>query len=290
MCREEKLASSIPTFQLRLDVANNLKNASKFYIPHSIDFRGRCYPIPPHLNHQGEDYARSLFLFATPRALGVNGLRWLKIHVASLAGKDKISFEERVKWTDANLENMQHLLGRDSLTGNWIDPLEKNSLEFWTSQEDAWQFLAAVRELLRAYDHAGGPEEYLSCLPVHQDGSCNGLQHYAALGRDEVGAKAVNVSPSDFVQDVYSHVLDATVRQVNQHASSSPDSLNAANDIFSNPSEKSERELAQKCIDYGLLKRKTVKQTVMTICYGVTPLGAKLQVKEEFKSCIRICH
>jgi hypothetical protein len=23
-------------------------------------------------------------------------------------------------------------------------------------------------------------------LPVHMDGSCNGLQHYAALGRDEV--------------------------------------------------------------------------------------------------------
>ncbi|CBI27616.3 unnamed protein product, partial [Vitis vinifera] len=23
-------------------------------------------------------------------------------------------------------------------------------------------------------------------MPVHQDGSCNGLQHHAALGRDKV--------------------------------------------------------------------------------------------------------
>ena len=28
------------------------------------------------------------------------------------------------------------------------------------------------------------PADYLCALPVHQDGSCNGLQHYAALGRD----------------------------------------------------------------------------------------------------------
>lgn len=39
-----------------------------------------------------------------------------------------------------------------------------------------------------------------------QDGSCNGLQHYAALGRDSVGAASVNLVPSDLPQDVYSGV------------------------------------------------------------------------------------
>jgi hypothetical protein len=33
----------------------------------------------------------------------------------------------------------------------------------------------------------------VSYLPVQQDGSCNGLQHYAALGRDKAGAAAVNL-------------------------------------------------------------------------------------------------
>lgn len=37
-----------------------------------------------------------------------------------------------------------------------------------------------------------------------QDGSCNGLQHYAALGRDQAGAEQVNVAPADVPQDVYS--------------------------------------------------------------------------------------
>ena len=37
------------------------------------------------------------------------------------------------------------------------------------------------------------PEKYVSHLAVYQDGSCNGLQHYAALGRDTVGAEQVRV-------------------------------------------------------------------------------------------------
>ena len=53
------------------------------------------------------------------------------------------------------------------------------------------------------------PENFVSHLPVHQvfvvavfwlyvvpyvkDGSCNGLQHYAALGRDSEGGKKVYI-------------------------------------------------------------------------------------------------
>lgn len=39
-----------------------------------------------------------------------------------------------------------------------------------------------------------------------QDGSCNGLQHYAALGRDLIGAISVNLMPCNVPQDVYSAV------------------------------------------------------------------------------------
>ena len=47
------------------------------------------------------------------------------------------------------------------------------------------------------------PTHHACRLPVHMDGSCNGLQHYAALGRDEAGGRAVNLLPSDAPQDVY---------------------------------------------------------------------------------------
>lgn len=46
----------------------------------------------------------------------------------------------------------------------------------------------------------------LNASSLAQDGSCNGLQHYAALGRDSVGAASVNLVPSDLPQDVYSGV------------------------------------------------------------------------------------
>lgn len=50
------------------------------------------------------------------------------------------------------------------------------------------------------------PEDYESDLAVHQDGTCNGLQHYAAIGGDVRGAEAVNLTPGDKPADVYAHV------------------------------------------------------------------------------------
>lgn len=49
---------------------------------------------------------------------------------------------------------------------------------------------------------------------VFQDGSCNGLQHYAALGRDVIGATSVNLMPCEVPQDVYSSVAQQVSRAV----------------------------------------------------------------------------
>jgi len=73
--------------------------------------------------------------------------------------------------------------------------------------EDPWQTLAACMEVANAL-RAPKPEEYISHFPIHQDGSCNGLQHYAALGRDAAGAESVNLAPAKTPQDVYSSVVD----------------------------------------------------------------------------------
>ena len=56
-----------------------------------MDFRGRVYPIPPHLNHMGCDYNRGLLLFSEGKILGKRGLYWLKIHLANKMGQDKLS-------------------------------------------------------------------------------------------------------------------------------------------------------------------------------------------------------
>jgi DNA-directed RNA polymerase, mitochondrial len=55
------------------------------------------------------------------------------------------------------------------------------------------------------------PAAFVSHFPIHQDGSCNGLQHYAALGRDQKGAEAVNLCPFETPQDVYSGVASLVI-------------------------------------------------------------------------------
>jgi DNA-directed RNA polymerase, mitochondrial len=50
---------------------------------------------------------------------------------------------------------------------------------------------------LRSALESEDPLLYESAFPVHQDGSCNGLQHYAALVGDLQGAKQVNLGVTD---------------------------------------------------------------------------------------------
>jgi DNA-directed RNA polymerase len=76
---------------------------------------------------------------------------------------------------------------------------------WWAESDEPWQTLACCIEIARAVK-SGDPENYICHFPVHQDGSCNGLQHYAALGRDKAGAESVNLKPAACPQDVYSCV------------------------------------------------------------------------------------
>lgn len=231
----------------QLEIARALRDET-FYFPHNVDFRGRAYPIPPYLNHMGADNCRGLLIFGEGKELGVNGLKWLKIHLANVFGYDKASLSERENFVVDNLKSVY-----DSATR----PLEGN--RWWLQAEDPWQCLAACIELRHALE-SPDPSKYVSHLPIHQDGTCNGLQHYAALGGDEWGAKQVNLEPGDRPADVYSAVAEL----VN-------DSL--AQDL--------ERGNSYAKLLEGKITRKVVKQTVMTNVYGVTYIGARAQVRKQ---------
>jgi len=254
--RKNELQSERPTFKLKLKVAQEFENAHTMYFPHNIDFRGRAYPIPPHLNHISDDICRGLLMFAEPKPLGKDGLYWLKISLANLLGKDKLPFQERIDFIDDN---------RDSIVQVAREPLSEASIKLWANADDGpWQALARCMELADVWN-SGDEEGFQSGLPIHLDGSCNGLQHYAALGRDEMGAKAVNLTPSERPQDVYMIVLELVTKKVHKDAEKADDG--------------DRQEHARRLIEFGLLKRKVVKQTIMTICYGVTSVGAKAQVQ-----------
>ncbi|KAF4631909.1 hypothetical protein G7Y89_g6221 [Cudoniella acicularis] len=231
----------------QLEIARALRNES-FYFPHNMDFRGRAYPIPPYLNHMGADHCRGLLMFGVGRELGASGLKWLKIHLANVYGFDKASLAEREAFADENISKIY-----DSATNSL------GGTRWWLEAEDPWQCLAACIELKNALE-SPDPTRFVSHLPVHQDGTCNGLQHYAALGGDLWGAKQVNLEPGDRPADVYSAVAELVKEDI-------------ANDL----------EKGDPCAVFldGKITRKTVKQTVMTNVYGVTFVGARAQVKKQ---------
>lgn len=79
------------------------------------------YPIPPHLNHIGNDLSRGLLMFADGRRLGKSGVKWLKIHSANLMGKDKATIPEKLEFISANLA-LIHAIASDPLKNReWID-------------------------------------------------------------------------------------------------------------------------------------------------------------------------
>lgn len=229
---------------LQLEIARAFRNQT-IYFPHNVDYRGRAYPIPTYLNHMGADHSRAILKFAKGKELGARGLRWLKIHLANVYGLDKASFDEREAFSTDNVANIV-----DSAT----NPLKGN--RWWLKAEDPWQCLSACFELKAALE-LPDPTSFVSHLPVHQDGTCNGLQHYAALGGDTWGAKQVNLEPGDRPADVYSAVADLVKKAIVKDA--------AANNRFAE-------------VLNGKITRKVVKQTVMTNVYGVTFAGAKKQV------------
>lgn len=97
---------------------------------------------------------------------------------------------------------------------------------------------------LRAALESPDPTAYESSLPVHQDGTCNGLQHYAALGGDVRGAQQVNLGVTDKPSDVYTHVADMVEQQLKEDMEKGD-----GNDKFA------------KMLS-GKISRKVVKQTV----------------------------
>ncbi|KAF2829582.1 DNA-directed RNA polymerase mitochondrial precursor [Ophiobolus disseminans] len=235
----------------QLETARAFVNEKKIFFPHSVDFRGRAYPLPPILNHIGSDVARGLLKFAHGKELGTIGLQWLKIHLANLYGFDKASLKEREQFAMDNLGEIY-----DSAN----NPLDGR--RWWTKAEDPWQCLSCCIELKNAFD-SPDPARYMSQLPVHQDGTCNGLQHYAALGGDHAGARQVNLEPSDRPQDIYTGVAELVKEMVAKEAA---EGLTLAKFIN------------------GHITRKVVKRTVMTNVYGVTFMGAKIQVEDELRA------
>ncbi|KAL6451510.1 RPO41 DNA-directed RNA polymerase [Candida maltosa Xu316] len=257
---QEKL--DVRNLRMTFDIINKVANAfgrngDILYHCYMLDFRGRVYTFSP-LSHYGGDLTRSLFSFWESKPLGVNGFHWVKYQLASLFGNSDCE-----NFYESNKENII-----DSAS----NPLEGR--KWWMKADKPFSALSVCFEIKKILDHekAGGKvEEFLSRLPIHQDGSCNGLQHYAALAADESGGKAVNLINSETKQDVYSEVLKIV-------------KLKIETDIEQNKISEDQIDLAKFYLK--ILNRKLVKRPVMTTVYGVTLRGASAQILDTIKEVL----
>lgn len=239
-------------YELANVLANSLgANGDAIYYPHNLDFRGRVYPCTSFLSHHNEDLMRALLTFWEAKPLGPNGYDWLRYQLANIYLGTSVSIEELKDFVEKN---------RSAILESAASPMASES--WWKKGDSPWQSLAMCMELKKVWEFSGKVEDYCSRMPIHMDGTCNGLQHYAALGADTEAAASVNLMPGDTKNDVYITVLNRVKKKVQQD-------VNSGDDDVSN--------LAKQV--YPLLSRKVVKQTVMTTVYGVTLYGAFRQIR-----------
>lgn len=218
-----------------LSEARRLSPYSPIYFAWNMCFRGRMHPFADCISPQGADYQKGMLLFAKKEK--VDDDKWLLINLANLYGVDKVSFEKRIAWA------RKHMVWIMNTANDFRD-----TIEWWELADKPFCLLAAC------LDYKRWKETGYSQIPVCMDGSCNGIQHLSALGRDLVGAKSTNLVDAPVPNDIYSDVstvLDRLIRE-------------------------SDSEYAQ-LFPPGSVDRKLVKRATMTTPYGVTRQGIRTQ-------------
>lgn len=272
--QEEARKSKALRCLLALKVAEKFSEYDKIYFPWNVDYRGRCYPIPTALSPQGDDIQKSLLLFANPSPLAEGDDKWMAIHGANLAGNDKIAFADRVAWVKEHTVDII-ASAEDPLGYTWWYEVSKGDYPM--------EFLSFCHEWKRLSDYKaennGSVKGFMSNLPLAFDGTCSGLQHFSALLRDEVGGFAVNLVPSDKVQDIYSIVADkVNVQLLKDAQTGTEDEKKEGSDSY----KYGTKTLAQNWVAFNRIKfgkdgitRKVCKRSVMTLAYGSKQYGFK---------------
>ena len=215
-----------------IEVADRFKDEETLYMVYQLDFRGRIYAVPNYLNPQGTDYAKGLMTFAEGKPITEDGACHLAIHGANCFGFDKVNLQDRIDWVQEN---------QDRILSCARDPLA----DLWWAKEAAspFQFLAFCKEWAGWCEHGEG---FVSHLPVAADGSCNGLQHFAAMLRSSTTGKEVNLLPSEEPNDIYQRVADTVTAKLKKR-----------------PDER----MAQLWLKFGV-SRKCTKRPCMVLPYG----------------------
>lgn len=256
-----------------LRIAIEFKDYERIYFPHQMDFRGRLYPIPVLLQPQGSDLAKGLLRFAKGKKVvsDTSAIRWLKIHGANVFGYDKESYDKRIEWVDEREEEIKAIAQ---------NPLENR---LWAEADKPFQFLAWCFEY---NEFLLNPENFETHIPIQLDGTCNGLQHYSALLRDEVGGKAVNLINSEKPSDIYSEVankLEEKLKEIKNDSKRNLYNSGLNNDgNINSVSDNVVRSYATHWLELGI-NRKLTKRPVMVLPYGGSEYSCREFIEDYLK-------
>ena len=273
----KRMASHAMNLKAILDTAHLFREQETFYFPYNMDFRGRVYPVcgSTGMHPQGNDSAKGILQFSEGVVLGETGAYWLAVHLANSFGYDKAALDDRVRWVQEHT---------DEIMQSAMNPLD---FRWWAEGDAPWQTLAACFDWM-GYQLEG--DAHVSHLPIAFDGSCNGLQHYSAMLRDEIGGKAVNLTPNETAADIYSEVMRQVISRMEREAVGTETMQRRKRTTDEAGEEVMITEhlpvsgLAQEWLASGQLDRKMHKRPVMTTPYGSKQYGIADQIGQELKS------
>lgn len=217
-------------------MAEKFRDVPALYFVYFMDFRGRKYVQTTGMSPQGSDLQKALLTFAEGKPILTDGAKeWFIINGANRFGVDKVSIAKRIEWVAEHHNDIMQFAA---------DPIANNA---WREADSPFQFLAWCFEYA---DWKVFGDNFKSRLAVGMDGSCNGLQNFSAMLRDEVGGAATNLVPCDEPNDIYAMVARVTTSRL----------------LAAQPDKDGYRDLWLK---HGI-NRSLVKRSVMTLPYGST--------------------
>ena len=215
-CKKVRRRSKIMDFIITTREAEKVLD-SVFYMNMEADYRGRLYYTKPFLNFQGSDWSRGILQFANPKPMTDEGMWWLAVHTAASYNQsydiedipawcegdyqahleaegldsisvDKMTLEDRVRWTNENMEKLI-VAGRERIILH--------------EAEKPVAFLACCIEWFDIDTARGDGRVHMSHLPVSIDGSNNGWQHLGAMSKDRDTGKLVGLVTQEIQSDFY---------------------------------------------------------------------------------------
>ena len=245
---KKRLAQLKIETELYLSEAWRYADRERFWLPVNMDWRGRLYYLPM-LNPQSCDMVRAILDFADEKPL--DDERWFLSYGQRLYGDEK-ELARRLEWSKTESDFV-------------IDTVFDLNESWWRQGKEKWQFLRWCLAYLR-YVKEKPYGTFKTGMPCYIDATASGIQHFAALLRDEKLAKAVNLVIGG-PQDIYGSIAQSVNDTLQEIAKTGG----------------TDAQLAELWLGLNI-DRKDIKPILMTIPYQKKDGSHRRDIRKKYTS------